>query len=157
MKKFLKKIWDGVKNIYHKLIGGTQKYVPIAINIVEAVKSVMATPVDDILAEIIKKSIPGGADDVLIDNIKNTVEKYIPLILIELQATEIISNIEDPKEQLKAIFDRIKVSSNETQNILWHGLASLLIEKLSDGRISWSDAVALSEYYFTNLYKPINK
>lgn len=131
---------------------GSQKYVPIAINIVEGIKSVMATPVDDILFEILKKSIPGGADDVIIDKIKSVIETWLPKVLLELQIFDTIAVFEDPKEQLKAVLERIKMSSNETQNMLWHGFASLFLEKLSDGKISWKDSVVLSEYYFQNLY-----
>jgi hypothetical protein len=156
MKKFIQKIWDGIKNAYAQLVYGTKRYVPIAINIVESVKSVMDTPVDDIILEIIKKSIPGSADDVLIDKIKSVVEKYIPMVLLQLQIVDSIANITDKNEQLKAILERIKLSSNETQNIVWHGLGALILEKLSDGKISWSDSVVIAEYYFKNIHKKSN-
>lgn len=153
MKKFLKKIWATIKLFYDSLVGNTRKYIPVAINIVEAIKSVMDTPVDDILAEILKRVIPGNADDVLIDKIRSVVEKWLPKILLELKLVDSISSIEDPNEQLKAILAQLKLSSQETQNMLYHGLASLILEKLSDGELSWSDAVAISEYYYINFKK----
>lgn len=153
MKKFLKKIWATIKLLYDSLVGNTKKYIPVAINIVEAIKSVMDTPVDDILAEILKRAIPGNADDVLIDKIRLVVEKWLPKILLELKLVDSISLIEDPNEQLKAILAQLKLSSQETQNMLYHGLASLILEKLSDGELSWSDAVAISEYYYINFKK----
>ena len=153
MKKFLKKIWSAIRSLYESIVGSTRKYVPIAINIVEAIKSVMDTPVDDVVAEILKRAIPGTADDILIDKVKSVVEKWLPKILLELRLVESISGIEDENEQLQAVLAQLKLSSEETQNILYHGLASLILEKLSDGELSWSDAVAISEYYYINFKK----
>jgi len=153
MKKFLKKIWSAIRSLYESIVGNTRKYVPIAINIVEAIKSVMDTPVDDVIAEILKRAIPGTADDILIDKVKSVVEKWLPKILLELRLVESISGIEDENEQLQAVLAQLKLSSEETQNILYHGLASLILEKLSDGELSWSDAVAISEYYYINFKK----
>jgi hypothetical protein len=150
MKKFLKKIWDAVRLVYEKLVGTTQKLVPVAINIVEGIKKVMDSPVDDIVLAIIKNAIPGDADDKFIEKIQKTVEMWLPKILLELKLVDSISHIADKNEQLKAILAQLKLSSSETQNIIYHGLASLILEKLSDGKISWTDAVAISEYYYTN-------
>ena len=153
MKKFLKKIWYAIKSLYESIVGSTRKCVPIAINIVEAIKSVMDTPVDDVILEILKRAIPGTADDVLIDKVKSVVEKWLPKILLELRLVDSVANIEDQNEQLKAILAQLKLSSDETQNMLYHGLASLILEKLSDGELSWSDSVAISEYYYVNFKK----
>jgi hypothetical protein len=150
MKKFLKKIWEAVKVVYEKLVGTTQKLVPVAINVVEGIKKVMDSPVDDIILGIIAAAIPGDADDKLIEKISLTVQKWIPKILLELKLVDSIAHITDPNEQLKAILAQLKLSSSETQNIIYHGMASLILEKLSDGKISWTDAVAISEYYYTN-------
>jgi hypothetical protein len=153
MKKLLSKIWNTIRNLYDSLVGNTRKYVPVAIRIVEAIKSVVDSPVDDIVLGIIKLAIPGTTDDKLIDKVKETVEKWLPKILLELRLVDSISTIEDPNEQLKAILAQLKLSSDETQAIVYHGLASLILEKLSDGELSWSDSVAISEYYYKHIHK----
>lgn len=153
MKKLINKIWQAVRSLYDRLAGKTKKYVPIAIKIVEGVKKVMDTPVDDVILTIVKGAIPGTADDVMIDKIKATVEKWLPKILLELKLVDSIANIEDPNLQLKAILAQLKLSSDETQAIVYHGLASLILEKLSDGELSWSDSVAIAEYYYQNIQK----
>lgn len=150
MKKFLKKLWAGISKAYKALVGTTQRYVPIAINIVEQVKKVMDSPVDDIILSIVTAAIPGDADDKLVAKVKGIVEEWLPKILLELQIVDAIAGITDPNEQIKAILAKLKFSSKETQNIFFHGFCSLLIEKLSDGNISWSDSVALSEYCYQN-------
>lgn len=153
MKKLLKKIFDGIKKAYNMLTGKTKDFVPVAIKIVNAVKTAMDGSVDDIILFVIKKSIPGEADDVIIDKIKSTVEKWLPKILLELTLIKSIADIEDKNEQLKVILTQLKLSSDETQNIFYHGLASLILEKLSDGELSWSDSVAITEYYYRNFIK----
>jgi len=153
MKKFIARIWKTVKDLYNSLIGTSKKYIPIAINIVEAIKKVSDSPVDDIILSIVKAAIPGTADDVMIDKVKDTVEKWLPKILLELRLWQSVSNIENQNEQLQAILREINLSSDETKSIIYHGLAALILEKLSDGELSWSDSVAISEYYFKNIHK----
>lgn len=151
MKKFLLKLWAGIVDLYDKLVGNTKKVVPIAINIVQAIKKVMDSPVDDVILEIIRLSIPGDADDKMIAKVKDLVEKWLPEILLRLKLVESIADIEDKNEQLRAILEQLKLSPDAVQNVYYHGLASLILEKLSDGKIQWADAVAISEYAYQHL------
>ena len=152
MKKFLKRIWEYIKDLYEGLIRTTKKYVPLAIKIVDSIKKVMDSPVDDIILGIISNTIPGETDDKLIAKVKAVVEEWVPKILLELKIVESISNIEGTNAQLQAILDELKKLSPETQAIVWHGLASLILEKLSDGELSWADSVAIAEYYYQNIH-----
>lgn len=153
MKKLLQKIWNAIRLVFNKADEGTKRLVPIAINVVQGLKSVMDSPVDDILLSIIKAAIPGDADDILIDRITVVVREYLPKVLLDLKMVESIANIEDQNEQLKAILEQFKLSSDETKNIFYHGMSCLILEKLSDGELSWSDAIAISEYYYQNIAK----
>lgn len=150
MKEFIAKIWNKVVAFYDSLVGRTRKYVPVAINVVEGIKKVMDGPVDDVVLAIISAAIPGDADALMIKKIQKVVSEWVPKILLELKLVESISGIEDRNEQLKAVLAQLKLSSDATQNIIYHGLASLILEKLTDGKIDWSDAVAISEYYYKN-------
>lgn len=151
--KVLKKLWAFISKVWDGLNAKTKTLVPVAIKVVEGIKTAMDGPVDDIILTIVKSAIKGTADDVLIDKIKLTVETWIPKILLELNLVNSIANIEDTNAQLQAILAQLKLSSNETQNIVFHGISSLIIEKLSDGELSWSDAIAISEYYYKNIAK----
>ena len=153
MKKFIQRVWGAIISLYEKLTNKAKFYVPVAINVVEAIKSVMDSPVDDIVAEIVKRVIPGIKDDIIIDKAREVIQKWVPKILLELKLVDSIANIEDPNERLKAILSQLNISSDEAKNIIYHGLASLILEKLSDGELSWSDSVAISEYYYKNIVK----
>jgi len=152
MKKLLRKIWAWIAETYQGIVGGTKKYVPIAIKIVEAMKKVMDSPVDDVVIFIVTSAIPGDADDKAAAKVKAFVEKWLPKFLLELRIIEGVANIPNLNDQLQAILNEVKKLSPETQGVIWHGFASLAIEKLSDGELSWSDAVALSEYFYKNVY-----
>lgn len=151
MKKFLQKLWAGIVDLYDRLVGNTKKVIPLAINIVEAIKKVMDSPVDDVILEIIRLAIPGDADDKMIDKVKDLVEKWLPEILLRLKLADSIAGIEDKNEQLKAILGQLKLSPDAVKNVYYHSLASLILEKLSDGKIQWADAVAIAEYAYQHL------
>lgn len=140
---FLRKLWDGIKSLFQGLRIKSKVWVHLAIIVMQNIKTVMDSPVPDVLTSI----IPGGADDA----IKEKIRLWIPKVMLELNMIDAIANIEDPNDQMNAILARIKLSSQETKNIFWHGLGSLLIEKFSDGKFSWADSVAVAQYYYDHI------
>lgn len=153
MKKTIQKLWAWVKWLWLSLDKEIEKYVPAAINIVEGIKKVMDSPVDDIVLAIVKTAIPGTADDILIDKIKFLVEKNLPTILLNLKLINDIANIDNPNEQLKAILAELKFPNEQVAGAFYHSLASLILEKLSDGKLNWSECVLISEFYYKNVLK----
>jgi hypothetical protein len=145
------RILRAIGRLFNGLRAELKRLVPIAVNIVQAIKTVMDGPVDDVILSIIEAAIPGNADDILIEKIKSTVTEWLPKILLELKLAESITGIDNLNDQLKAVLVQLKLSSDETQNIIYHGLCSLILEKLSDGKLSWSDSIAISEYYYKEI------
>lgn len=139
------KIIRFISGLFKGLSKETKRLAPIAIAIVQAVKSVMDSPVDDIILAIIKKSIPGNADDILIDKITATIKEWLPKILVKLSMAEAIAAIEDPNEQLKAVLDKFKFADDETRNLFYHNFCFLIMQKLSDGKIDWSTSILAAE------------
>lgn len=144
--KWLAGIWKGISKLWNKAEEGVKKLAPIAIKVVQNVKTFMDSPVADVITAL----IPGEADD----NLKAKLREKLPNIIIKMQLVETIAGIEDTNEQLKAILEKLKLSSNDAQNVFYHGLASLILEKLSDGKLSWSEATIIAEYYYKNIEKP---
>jgi len=142
-----------IGTLFQGLKKETKRMVPIAINVVEGIKKVMDGPVDDIVLAVVKNAIHGSADDLLIDKVQAVVKEWLPKILLELKMVEGIAGIEDQNEQLQAILAQFKLSSDESKNIFYHGFCSLILEKLSDGKIDWSDSILISEYYFKNIHQ----
>ena len=151
--KALKKLWAWVAKVFNGLNAKTKLLVPIAINIVQAIKDFELSQSADFIEFVVTTAIPGDADDKAVKKGRSIARVWLPKILLELQLIDSIANESDLNTQLQAILSQLRLSSDETQNIVYHGLSSLIIEKLSDGELSWSDAVAISEYYYKNIIK----
>lgn len=145
LKNFLRHLWQSIKNLFDKVENEVKKDVVIAISVVQQIKTVVDSPVADVVTAL----IPGDVDDL----IKEQLRQWLPKIILQLALVQSISNIEDENAQLQAILDKIKLSSDETKSAFYHSLASLILQKLSDGKLSWTDAVAISEYYYQNHVK----
>lgn len=157
MKKFFQNIWSKVtkfiQKIYKKADSIADKYCPIAINVVEFIKNLNDTATGDILELLVTKVIPGTADDVAVAALRKKLKTVLPKVLTALQISNAVAQEKDINKQLLAVANAIKMSSDEAQNAAWHSFASLLLSKLSDGELSWSDSVILAEFWFKNVYK----
>lgn len=145
LKKFLNNLWQGIKHLFDGIEHEIKVLIPIAINVVQAIKAFEDSAVSDVLTAL----IPGN----LATDVQAKLREFLPKLLLELQMTEAIASITDPNEQLKAILAKIKLSSDDANNVFYHGLASLILQKLSDGKFSWSDAIAVAEFYYQNEVK----
>lgn len=144
--KWLAGIWKGITKIWDKAESSVKKLAPAAIAVVQNVKKFIESPVADVITAL----IPGDIDEKL----REKLRQHLPELIIKMQLVEAVAGIEDSNEQLKTIFEKLKLSSNDAQNVFYHGLASLILEKLSDGKLSWSDATIISEYYYQHVHKP---
>lgn len=140
---FVKKLWDSADKMAEQLC-------PVAIGIVNGIKGVNDSAAGDVIELILSKVIPGTADDVIIDMVRKWLTKNLPLIATDLKIIDSIAHTDDVNQQLKAICNAINVSSDATKNIIYHTLASKILEALSDGKITWGEAVMLSQYYYDN-------
>ena len=152
MNKLLSKIFSFIKKVYGKLVDETKKYIPIAINVVEVVKKVMDSPVDDVALAIAEQLIP-AIPKAQVDIVKSKVEEYLPKLLLELNLVNDIANITDPNEQLKTILNTLKLSSDDVKAEKYHTLASKLLVILSDGKVTWGEAVVFVEWYYQTYIK----
>ena len=53
--------------------------------------------------------------------------------------------------QAKAIIAAINMSPDEIKNAYYHTFAVLILEKISDGKLTWSESVQIAEYYYNNI------
>ena len=148
MKKLLKKIWKAIRKVFNRLDDEAKQLLPVAIKIVDAVKKFVDSPVDDFIAAILKEVIPGEADNFVIDKIRKFVEEQLPKIIIQLDLLNSIAEIEDPNEKIRAILAQIAKATEDQKKSMYHTIASLAVEKMSDGKLTWSDSLAIAETLF---------
>ena len=93
-------------------------------------------------------------DDTVVKNMRAKLKEVLPKIITQLTIINSIAEIEDENEKLKAILVAVNLSPDETKNALYHSFGALALEKLSDGKLTWSEAVQLTEWWYLNIYKP---
>jgi len=152
MKKLWTKILSFIKRLYIKLVDETKIYIPIAIKVVEVLKTILDSPVDDIILAVIGALVPNVPANKL-DAIKDKLQAELPKILIELNLVNSIANIEGVNAQLQAILNALKVSPNEVKAEKYHTLASKILVILSDNKIGWGEAVIFTEWYYQTYIK----
>lgn len=145
LKNFLVRVWQFIQRFFHSLEEQGKLAVHIAVEIVENIKKVSDTPIPDVLAAI----IPGDLDEEIIKKLRQA----IPDILDKLKLFDQCGQLTDSNELLQCVLKNINLSSDELKNTMYHGLSSLLVQTLSDGKLTFQEAVLLSEYYYKNFVK----
>ena len=155
MKK-LKVFFAKVKLFIAQLLAKTDELVeriaPIAINVVEQIKIINESSTGDIIELIISKAIKGKADDLAIKAIREQLRKRLPEVLEIMRLSMNIAKVDDKNLQVKMILDAINMSPDAVKNAHYHTFCSLVLEKISDGKLTWSESVLLAEYYYNKIY-----
>lgn len=150
LKSLFKSIFSFVAKLWRSLNGTVKQIVPIAINVVEAVKSVNESLQEDAIEFVLNQVLPDNGDEAL-KMLRLKLSELLPKILNNLVLVSDISSIEDERQRIKSIILAINFSEDTTKNAFYHSLAVLIIESLADGQLTWSESVQIAEYYYTNV------
>lgn len=152
MNKNLNEIFSFIKRIFAGLKYEAKKNIPVAIDVVEAIKKVLDSQVDDIVLSILGSLVPNLPVS-QINIIKSKLEKELPKIILELNLVNLALNGQDINTQLQTILDQLKLSSDDIKAEKYHVMASKILVVLSDGKVTWGEAVMLTEWYYQNYIK----
>ena len=146
IKLFVLKIWDKADELVDLI-------APVAINVVEQIKTINETATGDIIELIISKAIKGDADDLIIRNLRAKLREKLPEVLEVMRTALNIAKVDDANLQVKLILDAINMSPDAVKNAHYHTFCSMLLEKISDGKLTWGESVIIAQYYYDNIYK----
>ena len=146
IKLFVLKIWD-------KADGLVEVIAPVAINVVEQIKTINESTTGDIIELIISKAIKGNANDLAIKAIREQLRKRLPEVIEIMRLSMNIAKVDDANLQVKMILDAINMSPDAVKNAHYHAFCSLVIEKISDGNLTWGESVIIAQYYYDNIYR----
>ena len=146
IKLFVLKIWDKADELIERI-------APVAINVVEQIKTVNESTTGDIIELIISKAIKGNADNLAIKAIREQLRKRLPEVIEIMRLSMNIAKVDDANLQVKMILDAINMSPDAVKNAHYHAFCSLVIEKISDGNLTWGESVIIAQYYYDNIYK----
>ena len=130
-----------------------ERIAPIAVKVVEQIKTINETTTGDIIELIITKAIKGEADDLIIRNLRVKLKEKLPEVIEVMRLALNIAKVDDKNLQAKMVLDAINFSPDQIKNAHYHTFCSMLIESISDGKLTWGESVILSQYVYDNLYK----
>ena len=142
-----------VLNIFDKADELVERIAPIAVKVVEQIKTINETTTGDIIELIITKAIKGEADDLIIRNLRVKLKEKLPEVIEVMRLALNIAKVDDKNLQAKMVLDAINFSPDQIKNAHYHTFCSMLIESISDGKLTWGESVILSQYVYDNLYK----
>ena len=157
LKVFFAKVELFIAQMWAKADELVERIAPVAINVVEQIKQVNDSTAGDIIELIITKAIKGDADDLIIRNLRAKLREKLPEVLEIMRLSMNIAKVDDANLQVKMILDAINLSPDAVKNAHYHTFCSMLLEKISDGKLTWGESVIIAQYYYDNIYKPKNE
>jgi hypothetical protein len=139
VKGFIANVFDLFKQWFSVAEKFIQDHIHVAVVVTENVKKFIDNPVGDLLLTVIDEKVPGDLAD--------KVRDVLPKVLLGLHIIDDCKDL-DQEETLKCIAEKIQASSDDFKDVFFHSLAVQLAEKMSDGKITFSDAIALVEWYY---------
>jgi hypothetical protein len=117
-----------------------------AVLVVEQIKNFVNSPVIPILETV----IPGTLDD----KIFAAIQAALPKVLTALQIADECAGPNTPADQvLQCVVKKLAALNPDARAAQYHSIASLLTVYLSDGKISWSEAIHLVEMVYQDRIK----
>lgn len=153
MKKFLKKLWAIAVDFFTGSEEKAKKFATTVIKMTNAVKAVVDSPLCDVGAILLKKAIPGATDDVIIDTILTKADEILPKLIA--QEAIVLGLLENSTVEEKAnyVLSKIKFASDIDKDEFYHKFCVRAIVALSDGKLSYGEAVILGEMAYQQLKK----
>lgn len=148
LRTFLKRIWHKIENVFAGLPNEIKVALHIGILITENIKTFVDSPATDVLTVL----IPGNLDDIMKDKLKIS----LPILLCELKLVENTLSVTQPDAIAKAAIETIKATDENIKGGILHQLSILIAQLAADGKLSWSDGVYLSQWYYEQKFKTNN-
>ena len=153
LKALFLKIKLFIVQLYSKADELIERIAPVAINVVEEIKKINETTTGDIIELIITKAIKCEADDLIIRNLRVKLKEKLPEVIEVMRLALNIAKVDDKNLQAKMVLDAINFSPDQVKNAHYHTFCSMLIESVSDGKLTWGESVIIAQYYYDNIYR----
>jgi hypothetical protein len=148
LQSLLSKIWNEIKQLFASIPADLKTAVHVGVLVTENMKKFIDSPAADILTAL----IPGDIDD----KVKYALRDKLPLILSELRLAHECKDINDPIQLTNCAVRTLQSMDDSIKSSFLHTISILITEVVSDGKLSWSDGVYLSEWYYQHKYKAGN-
>ncbi len=133
----MKKFFDFIKKLFRNLKALVVKFVTPSVVIVENIKRAVDSPLTPIITAI----IPGTWDDKIVAAAK----VHLPRILQILKISDECLKLTKFEDIVLCAINKLKEYTPEARAANYHSIAALLSVALSDGKITWREAIHLAE------------
>jgi hypothetical protein len=147
MKKLLKGIGEWISNLFHGLLPEIKKAIEIGVTVTEAIKNFDSANPE--VADILTTIIPGNLDDA----IKAKIREALPKIVVELKLVDATLGLTDPNAIMAAAVKVMQQLDADYSSVFLHNLSVLVAQVAADGKLDWSDAIVLVEWFYQNVTK----
>ncbi len=137
------KVWHAIIHEFAHIKEEARHFTPIAVSILQKLKTLEDSPWADVIANALGKD--NGA--AMLTKAREATAKAI-IALDVFNAAGTMPEGATDEEKAQWILSKFKLSDDEAKNAFYHNAASLTISYLSDGKITWSEGVRLSEAYY---------
>jgi hypothetical protein len=138
--------------VYDSLTDELKELVPIAVNIVQAIKTVVDSTTGTALKNSLVALCPSTAGDAAIEVSWTWLkDKGLPYLLSTLKVSSAILNITDKSKQLTAVLVALNVSESAAEE--YRILAAKSLAAISDGKLTFAEAFEIVQYYYTTYVK----
>jgi len=139
MKKLLANIFSSIGRYFNKLFTKAKvflnKEIPVAIAVVDALKTFMDSP----LMPFITQLIPGEVDDKIAARIRTA----LPKILVDLKIARDCTQLSSNDAIIQCAINHLRSLQPTARYGYWLMIASHLSYDLTDGKLSWAEIVTL--------------
>lgn len=133
----MKRIFAFLKRLVSKSAALIQKFINPSIAVVQALKNAVNSPVTPFLNAL----IPGNLDDKIVLALKANLPKVLQVLKIADECTK----LKDPDLIIQCAIKALRKYDSDGQAANYHSIAALLSVYLSDGKLSWKEAVHLAQ------------
>ena len=133
----MKKILAFIKRLFTSLRRIAQRVVAPSVEVVEFLKKAVESPAAPVLTAI----IPGTWDDQLVRQLR----KHLPRVLQILRVSDECLKLEAADEIIACAVRKLREYEPDGQAATYHNIAALLSYYMADGKLTWREAVHLSE------------
>ena len=152
IKQLVAHLWSLAKSLFqHSVTEVKDNILPVAVQLTNALKELVTLDSTDFIGHLADKF--GGSIW------EDKLRKVLPTVLIKLElVSEVVSHTKadgtiDANAVIADFVSKLKLAKSDAQNAWLHSISSLLIVDLSDGKITWSEAVVLGEMFYQHEVK----
>jgi hypothetical protein len=147
MSNIIEKIATGLANMKAFVIktfgwmdAETKILVPLCIHVVNAIKQVVDSPLEDgALKMILKLALGSFISPAEIDQANTLVQKWVPVVLAKLSEIQADASL-TIDAQVDFYVSQIRLLTPDAQAVKWTGLSATLVKDVADG-VSIGDAI----------------